>query len=157
MSVNLIADYFGIRKNKIPQEFDARFADESLCKKCGRCCYGSIQYRGKLAIIRELPCKYLLPHDNKTNTCSIYSERQTIAKWCQRVSRESVHNGLFPDDCPYVAGIPGYRGKMFLSGEEEIKYYSWLRKIFTDQPKPEYLNESDWQRFLVKLAINKPG
>jgi hypothetical protein len=151
MSVNLLTDYFGIRKNKIPRGFDARFDDESLCRKCGTCCYGSIHYRGRLIIIRELPCKYLAPMDEHSSLCTIYDHRQEHARWCQRVSRESVSNGLFPNDCPYVRGIRGYHGKIYPRPEESAKFYAWLKKIFSGQPRPEYLKETDWQKFLQKL------
>jgi len=153
MSVNFLADYFGIRKNKIPHEFDSRFDDESLCRKCGRCCYGSIHYRGRLMIIRELPCRYLAPMDEHSSLCAIYDHRQEHALWCQKVSRESVSNGLFPKDCPYVRGIKGYHGKIYPAPEEAERFYGWLKKIFSDQPRPEYLSEFHWAAFREKLQL----
>jgi len=154
MSVNLLADYFGIKKNlAIPPEVQRKFPDESLCRKCGTCCLGSTYFQGKLAIIPELPCKYLSRVDENTAVCAIYQNRHQIVKWCKRVTKQSVRNGLFPADCPYVRGIDGYRGKTFLNGDQEKKFYRWLKKVFEDQPRPEYLAEEDWHKFREKLGL----
>jgi uncharacterized cysteine cluster protein YcgN (CxxCxxCC family) len=154
MSVNLLTDFFGFpRSYKISAEVEQRFANGSLCQKCGRCCHGSIHYKGVLVMLPELPCKYLNRINENMATCSVYEDRNRFAKWCQRVSRESIGNGLFPADCPYTQGIAGYRGKALLPEEEQKKFYEWLKKMFSGQPRPEYLKESDWDNFLDKLGI----
>jgi uncharacterized cysteine cluster protein YcgN (CxxCxxCC family) len=154
MSFNLLTDFFGMSKYfKIPREIEARFPDESLCQKCGRCCYGSIPRGGTLIIISELPCRYLVRSDDHTATCSIYGNRHAVAKWCQTVNRKSVNQGLFPADCPYVRGIPNYRGKAALAENDREEFYRWVKDIFDGQPRPDYLAEKDWNLFFERLGL----
>ena len=96
MSVNLLADFFAVRKNKIPAELEPRFSDETLCRKCGTCCNGSIHYQGKLVIIPELPCRFLAPQPDGKVLCKVYDKRQKLARWCQKVSKTSIAKGCFP-------------------------------------------------------------
>lgn len=152
MSINLLADVFGFKRPvKIPPEIEQRFNDESLCARCGLCCYGSVRYKGRLVIILDLPCKYLRKEENGRATCTVYPERHKIAPWCQTVNKESVQAGLFPNTCPYVQGIAGYEGKILLSKEKEKEFYRWLKRHFSDRSKPEYLSEECWQKFLEKI------
>jgi len=153
MSVNLLADFLAANKNKVPAGLEQRFNDESLCRKCGACCYGSVHFHGRLIVIRELPCRFLTPVENGPSLCKVYDKRGKLARWCQKVSRSSVAKGCFPEDCPYVQGIRGYRGKNFLQGEEQKKFYEWLKGVFEGQPRPEYLRESDWKNFQVWLGL----
>jgi uncharacterized protein len=156
MSINLLTDFFGFpRSYKISPEVEQRFDNGSLCQKCGRCCHGSIHYKGLLVMLPELPCRYLSRVDENTAICSVYEDRNKFAKWCQRVSRESVGNGLFPADCPYTQDIPNYHGKTGLPEDERKKFYDWCKKMFSGQPRPEYLKESDWNALLDKLGIKQ--
>ena len=60
MSINLLTDIFRSKRAlKIPPEIEQRFKEEELCRRCGLCCYGSVRYKGRLVIIKELPCRYL--------------------------------------------------------------------------------------------------
>lgn len=154
MRANLLTDFFGLpRYYRISEEVEQRFSDGGLCRRCGRCCHGSIHYKGRLVMIPELPCRYLTPLNENSAVCSVYDDRAQFAKWCQRVSKESIGNGLFPADCPYTQGIAGYQGKTYLADDELKKYYRWLKKMFSGQPRPEYLKESDWNNLLNKLGI----
>jgi|GEM_PF-1269152 len=154
MSINLLSEILGLRKPiLIPPEVEEKFSDEKLCRRCGLCCYGSVPYQGKLAIILDLPCKYLIQEGEKKNTCAIYPARHQIAKWCQGVNPKSVARGLFPNDCPYVQGIQGYQGKVLIPYQENAQFYNFLQKTFRHQPCPEYLKPSDWQKFLSLLRL----
>ncbi len=152
MSFNLLADIFRFRKSlQIPEEIERKFSDDSLCRKCGRCCYSSIPYQGRLAIIPDLSCKYLVRQGDNRALCSVYPEREKTAKWCNRVTRDTVCKGLFPDDCPYVKEIPGYQGKVMIGAQAQEPFYQMLSRVFPDQMRPEYLAEPDWERFISKL------
>jgi len=154
MSINLISDIFGLRKPiLIPPEVEARFSDEGLCQRCGLCCYGSIPYQGKLTIILDLPCRYLIKEGEAKTHCAVYPNRKKIAQWCQSVSPKSIAHGLFPNSCPYVQGIQGYQGKIVISYQDSPQFYNFLQKTFRHQTCPEYLKESDWQNFLSLLGI----
>jgi len=152
MSINLLADIFRTRKSlAIPEEIAQKFSDESLCRKCGQCCYSSVLYQDRLTIIPDLPCKYLKKQNENMAICSIYSERQKVARWCNNVTKDTVCKGLFPDDCPYVQNIPGYQGKVMISGQEKERFYLWLSRTFPDQIRPEYISELDWGKFILML------
>ena len=154
MSINLLTDIFRSKRAlKIPPEIEQRFKEEELCRRCGLCCYGSVRYKGRLVIIKELPCKYLELDAGGKATCRIYPDRHQLAPWCQRVERKTVEAGLFPDDCPYVQGIEGYQGKVLLVGEEKKKFYRWLSENINPQPQPEYLEDEVWRNFLAKFGI----
>jgi len=152
MSINLLVNIFrGRRSLQIPEEIERKFSDESLCRKCGQCCYSSIPYQDRLTIIPDLPCKYLVKQSETITTCSIYPERQQLVKWCNLVTRDTVCKGLFPQDCPYVKDIPGYQGKVMIADQEREQFYLMLSRIFPDQMRPEYLGEPDWERFIFLL------
>ena len=77
--------------------------DESLCRKCGRCCYAKTIVEGRV-IQTHVPCRYL---DTVTNLCTMYERRHEVNPHCLTV-REGIEQGVFPADCPYVQGIEGY-------------------------------------------------
>ena len=77
---------------------------DSICCKCGRCCYEKIDFEGNI-YYTELPCEFL---DLATNTCRVYSEREVKRPGCVRLTRETVKKGFLPADCPYVTDIENY-------------------------------------------------
>jgi uncharacterized cysteine cluster protein YcgN (CxxCxxCC family) len=77
---------------------------DSICSKCGRCCYEKIDFEGKI-YYTELPCEFL---DLATKTCRVYAERDVKRPGCVRLTKESVKKGFLPADCPYVAGVENY-------------------------------------------------
>lgn len=152
MSFNLLAEFFKFRRGLvIPQEVEQRFSEESLCRKCGKCCYVSVFYQGRLTIIPELPCRYLVRKSEEVAVCSVYFKRHQVASWCNSVNRDTVSRRLFPDDCVYVRGISGYQGKVMISEGGRLRFYQYLREIFPGQTKPAYISDSDWNNFLLKL------
>jgi uncharacterized cysteine cluster protein YcgN (CxxCxxCC family) len=152
MSINLLADIFKRKRAlQIPEQIARKFSDESVCRQCGQCCYSSVLYEDRLVIIPELPCKYLVKKSDTVAVCAIYPNRHQLVKWCNPVNQSTVAKGLFPDDCPYVKDIPGYVGKTQMGDSGKKEFYMTLRRTFPNQMRPEYINESDWDKFLLKL------
>jgi uncharacterized cysteine cluster protein YcgN (CxxCxxCC family) len=77
---------------------------ESLCRKCGRCCYEKIDFEGTI-YYTDIPCEYL---DKKTNLCRVYAVRDRKRPGCVRLDRVTVAKGFLPAGCPYVTGIIDY-------------------------------------------------
>ncbi|MHC5057383.1 MAG: CxxCxxCC domain-containing protein [Planctomycetota bacterium] len=79
-------------------------AHEAVCRRCGRCCYAKLLV-GDQVIYTDTPCAHL---DLETRLCRVYGRRHEANPDCLSVD-EGVRRGVFPADCPYVAGTPGYR------------------------------------------------
>jgi hypothetical protein len=78
--------------------------EESLCRRCGRCCCRKFILKD-LVYYTPFFCKFL---DLRTRLCTVYAERFAANPHCLGVER-GIARGVFPGDCPYVAGRPGYR------------------------------------------------
>ncbi|ALC16500.1 hypothetical protein DSOUD_1722 [Desulfuromonas soudanensis] len=78
---------------------------EDLCRRCGRCCYEKLDYEGEIHYT-DTPCRCL---DLQTRLCTVYPERHSARPGCTPITPENAARGILPADCPYVAGIPGYR------------------------------------------------
>lgn len=77
---------------------------DSLCAKCGRCCYEKVDFEGDI-YYTDLPCEFL---NTETKTCRVYSERDIKRPGCVRLNPENVRKGFLPADCPYVRDIENY-------------------------------------------------
>lgn len=77
---------------------------ESICCRCGRCCYEKIDFEGQI-YYTQLPCEFL---DLETKLCRVYAERDTQRPGCVRLTKKRVRQGFLPADCPYVTGIRNY-------------------------------------------------
>jgi uncharacterized cysteine cluster protein YcgN (CxxCxxCC family) len=82
-----------------------RFADrsarwESLCLRCGRCCYEKDLRAGGYVTNERRPCAYL---DTRTRQCTVYATRFQECAQCRKMT---VIHALFmrwlPDSCGYV-------------------------------------------------------
>ena len=51
------------------------------------------------------PCPYL---DEDTRLCTVYERRHEVNPDCLTLE-EGIRIGVFPADCPYVAGIESYK------------------------------------------------
>jgi len=132
--------------HKIPPEAEARFADESLCRRCGRCCHSAMRLQGKFVLLKDLPCRHLAWEEDGRACCRIYARREETG-YCNQLSRDSVGRNLFPPDCPYMDGIPGYQGKVEVREDEFQALLPELRKIFHDYPRPGAVTQRDWDHF----------
>jgi hypothetical protein len=77
---------------------------ESICSKCGRCCYEKIDFEGRI-YYTELPCEHL---DLESRLCRVYAERDIQRPGCVRLTQKRISKGFLPADCPYVAAIKNY-------------------------------------------------
>ena len=89
---------------------------ESVCGKCGRCCYEKIDFEGRI-YYTDQPCEFL---DLETRLCRVYAERDSQRPGCIRLTEKSVKKGFLPADCPYVAEIESYPAPI-LSGEDDAE------------------------------------
>lgn len=87
---------------------------EALCRRCGRCCYEKIDFRGAI-YYTDVPCEFL---DLQTCLCKVYAERDVKRPGCVRLTRKHLRKGFLPADCPYVAGIDGYAAPILPDDEQ---------------------------------------
>lgn len=90
MSVRIIKEWLRWRKDW-----------DSLCTRCGKCCYTtSISPKGEVIIHYDDPCEYL---DTDTNLCRVYEERFKKCNYCGKVTLyTALFDSTLPEDCPYV-------------------------------------------------------
>ena len=73
---------------------------ESLCLRCGRCCYEKEQRGASVVTNYRKPCIHL---DVATSRCRVYDQRFEV---CSRCRRMTILHALFvpwlPDTCGYV-------------------------------------------------------
>lgn len=133
--------------DRVPPEARARFSDENLCRRCGKCCFCGTRVKDSMVGFRELPCKYLEFGEDGLASCSIY-EWKDQTDFCQSVGIESIRSELFPPDCPYVEGIKDYQGKIFLAEDQLDEVLPILGNVFKLFECPAYIRQEDWNRFL---------
>jgi uncharacterized protein len=86
-----------------------KITPETLCNKCGRCCYfKEVGETGELRF-SKVPCQFL---DLKTKLCRVYPVRHKVAPWCVDPLKNLENDPCLPTDCPLaqVYGPPGYVG-----------------------------------------------
>ena len=86
---------------------------ESLCRRCGLSCHFAIPVNGLPVVVPGLACRFLVRDADGRHRCAVYERRFDVAPWCRTVE-QSIEGRLLAQDCPYVAGRPGYRGKVVL-------------------------------------------
>ncbi len=91
--------FSGFIKRLAPQK------SEDLCLRCGRCCHGKVEVEGQVYYTPEM-CPYL---DEDSRLCRVYDIRFEICSDCITIA-DAIEIGALPEDCPYVAEIPDYRG-----------------------------------------------
>jgi len=140
----------------ITPEVKARFQEEGLCRRCGKCCCAGVRVKDRMVLIRDLPCKYLHYFPDGRAECAVYARRD-LTGWCQNICGESIRKELFAPDCPYVQGLPRYHGKVELSPEEFAEIMPILQSLFKLADKPIYVRSADWNRFLFEvLELPRP-
>ena len=153
--LNLLRDLLAATAGVTP-EIKARFRDEGLCRRCGQCCFGATRVKDRMVLLRDLPCKHLRVESEGRTECRIYPRREQTG-FCHRLTVDSIRRELFPPDCPYVRGLPRYRGKVELSPAEFEAVKPILRNIFPLVDRPEYIRKKDWDRFLHHtLGLPRP-
>ena len=73
---------------------------ESLCNRCGLCCYEKDYDKGRGIIVLSLPCRYL---DEETNLCTVYDRRFKTCRECRKVTIfHALFSPFMPESCGYV-------------------------------------------------------
>lgn len=93
-------------------------ADPTLCRRCGRCCAKKMSVDGEVVYL-PFYCGFL---DVETKLCRVYERRFEANPRCLTVE-EGVALGVFPADCPYVAGVAGYSPPRERCTVEELELY----------------------------------
>lgn len=76
---------------------------ESLCRRCGQCCYEKVLVDGVIFTTTR-PCRY---YNTTSGLCRVYEKRFEKNPGCLSVEQGTEY-GVFPADCPYVAEVEGY-------------------------------------------------
>ena len=87
---------------------------ESVCSRCGRCCYEKIDFEERI-YYTQLPCEHL---DPETKLCRVYDKRDAQRPGCVRLNPENVKRGFLPADCAYVVDIEDYPAPVMPDDEE---------------------------------------
>ncbi len=85
---------------------------ESICKRCGTCCFEKLEDESGTIFFTRIPCRYL---DVVTRECRIYDRRFEIYPDCIQLTEELVRElHWLHDDC-------GYKSALGLSGITRLK------------------------------------
>lgn len=80
--------------------------EDSLCLRCGRCCFKKIRTESGAVYFTPFRCKYL----GLDGLCSIYPRRHFAKDANCLTILEAIAAGCLPSDCPYVRDREGYVG-----------------------------------------------
>ena len=73
---------------------------ESLCHRCGKCCFEKIEEDDGALFMTDEPCRYL---DVVTRMCKIYDRRLELCPDCLPIEPDNMERYYWlPDDCGYV-------------------------------------------------------
>ncbi|MBI4966412.1 MAG: hypothetical protein HY913_24240 [Desulfomonile tiedjei] len=76
---------------------------ESICSKCGKCCYEKVDLGAGVVRYTDEPCQHL---DVETNLCKVYHNRHEAEPDCISLTEHLVRSlDWLPEDCAYVAHI----------------------------------------------------
>lgn len=76
---------------------------ESICRRCGKCCYEKVDLGAGEIIYTEEPCIHL---DTTTNLCKVYENRQIEEPDCIELTENLVRSlNWLPPDCAYVEHV----------------------------------------------------
>ena len=100
---------------------------EALCRRCGMSCHTPILLGSKIVIIPEIHCRFLVYDTAGKAGCAVYENRHEIAPWC-RTAEDALGLHALAHDCPYAAGIPGYKGKHWAKDWEHEAIAAVLRE-----------------------------
>lgn len=128
---------------------------ESLCNKCGKCCYEKHNFGIVVIADPERPCKYLV-----NNSCSIYEDRLTINPSCGEIkSYGLLVNGVLPKECGYIHIRKEYIPCIFPRDMDH--FWEIIEKLSTEISKEEYefwneeeqiiSNAINFKEFVIKL------
>jgi len=72
---------------------------ESICSRCGGCCYEKEEQPDGRVLYLDVPC----PQLTENNMCRVYDRRLEVEKECNRVTPSVVRQGkILPRSCAYL-------------------------------------------------------
>ena len=80
--------------------------DESLCTKCGICCYVTYHDEHRTLFYTPFACVQL---KCQSCECKVYDTRQEVVSNCVN-ARKAYQLRVLPDNCPYVRNAENYKG-----------------------------------------------
>lgn len=120
---------------------------ERACQHCAACCYARVAVNGQPVLVRSLRCKHLEVAPGGESRCSVYADRHRVAPWCLEL-QAGIEKAIFPDPCPYVSTLEGYRGPAVL---DEIQYRlveGAIRDALRQRPCPEWADPAAWHAYV---------
>lgn len=84
-----------------------------ICQRCGRCCAIKVVMGGQV-LLTPYMCPLL---DEPSRLCTVFDRRFELNPWCVSATT-GVAEGLWPAECPYASGIPGYDGPRLATADE---------------------------------------
>jgi uncharacterized cysteine cluster protein YcgN (CxxCxxCC family) len=120
---------------------------EKLCVDCGACCYAHVPANGVTVLIRSLRCKFLAVDGAGKSRCTVYAGRHEKAPWCEKLD-EGIGHEIFPQACPYVDTLAGYRGPSELDEDDYRAVVDKLRRDWRDGPRKAWADPAEWQAFM---------
>lgn len=76
---------------------------ETICSRCGQCCFNKIIEEDGTVYATPIPCRYL---DVVQRTCKVYHKRFETGEECIKLTPDLVRNAVWlPDDCAYVLAL----------------------------------------------------
>lgn len=119
---------------------------EGLCRRCGVSCHAAVPIGGVPVVVPGLHCRYL-EEDGGRFRCGVYERRLEVAPWC-RTADEAVAQGLVAQDCPYAAGVDGYRGKVVVHRRLLAQVLPGVRRGLAEQGAPGWVSAEGCVRLL---------
>jgi hypothetical protein len=86
---------------RVPARRAARKRDwESICSRCGLCCYVRRLTPSGLHVDTHAPCRFL---DARTHLCTVYERRFQVCSDCRKVTiLHALFSPYLPETCAYV-------------------------------------------------------
>ena len=117
---------------------DARLSDDTLCRRCGVCCMGTLRINGRPVAVRGLACRYLQNQGSGRYGCLVYARRHAVAPWCLSVE-QALAAGVLARDCPYrVPDEEATDAPVLLSESQERRLGPLIREA-ADRDPPSWL------------------
>ena len=92
---------------------------ESLCERCGLCCFEKSEDENGTVFFTSTPCRYL---DVTTRQCVIYDKRFDINPECVKLTEELVRTlPWLHDDCAYRKALGVRLSKVRMNGRNKGK------------------------------------
>ena len=109
---------------------------EDLCRRCGASCHLPVKVGEEKIIVPELHCTFLSKPDAQGKfSCTVYEQRFEKAPWCHTAD-DAMKEGQLAQDCPYAAGVPGFKGKKWADEPTRARLVPILRQRLIDEGLP---------------------